>query len=328
MNFTRMHKYINNNVAKFVGNNKELHDKIKSKPQALLLLYFNRVIHYNSKFREFLNISLIYDKAQGYVNENKEHLENLKTVKTALVKMYITLLKIREVFHSSHGYSEADKSYFKKIIDMENLITTSIILIENRWSNSLNIEKAEQNSLNIQYLRTIITSYIDFIKPRNNTDDSIPMFDAVPAQEFKKLRMLKERQPSPKMSVMRPASRQEPVAMLKSAVLKKDITKLRRQAKQSGISPRTPSPRSPTRRTPSPRAASSRRQSPRPTPIPPPLYPQTIMATLIRSRPTTATRRSPPRQSPRSRSPPHSNRRSPRQNLYPSIPKMPWYQPR
>ena len=357
MNFTRMHKYMNDNVEKFVGNNDELKDRIKSKPQALLLLYFNRVINYNSKFREFLNISLNNDKAKNNVDENKELLENLKTVKTALVKMYINLLKIREVFRSSHGYSEADKLYFKKIIDMENLITTSIILIENRWSNRLNIEKAEKNSLNIQYLRTEIASYIEFIKPRNNTDD-IPMFDAVaPALELKRLRMLKERQPSPKMSVMRPASRQEPVA-IEPAVLKRDITRLRRQAKQAGISPRsptraatrrTPSPRKQSPRTPSPRKQSPRKQSPRkqsplsptikavyrhrplplsPTPLPPPLYPQTIIATLIRSRPSTAARRSPPRQSPRSRSPPHSNKKSPRQNIYPSIPKMPWYQQR
>ena len=350
MNFTRMHKYMNDNVEKFVGNNDELKDRIKSKPQALLLLYFNRVINYNSKFREFLNISLNNDKAKNNVDENKEHLENLKTVKTAIIKMYINLLKIREVFRSSHGYSEADKLYFKKIIDMENLITMSIILIENRWSNRSNIEKAEKNSLNIQYLRTEIASYMEFIKPRNNTDD-IPMFDAVaPALELKRLRMLKERQSSPKMSVMRPASRQEPVA-IEPAVLKRDITRLRRQAKQAGISPRTPT-RAATRRTPSPRAASSRRQSPRkqsprkqspreptikavyrhrplplsPTPLPHPLYPQTIMATLIRSRPSSAARRSPPRRLPRS--PPHSNRRSPRQNLYPSIPKMPWYQQR
>ena len=192
---------------------------------------------------------------------------------------------------------------------------------------------------------------MEFIKPRNNTDD-IPMFDAVaPALELKRLKMLKERQPSPKMAVMRPASRQEPVA-IEPAVLKRDITRLRRQVKQAGISPRRPSPR-----VPSPRAASSRRPSPRrlsprvpsprrpsprtptrrtpspriPTPLHPsakPLYPQPIIATLIRSRPSTAARRSPLRPSPRSRSPSYSNRRSPRQNLYPSIPKMPWYQPR
>ena len=54
---------------------------------------------------EFFNISLKYDKPVGNVDENKEHLENLKTVKTALVKMYIDLLKIRDVYSSSHGYS-------------------------------------------------------------------------------------------------------------------------------------------------------------------------------------------------------------------------------
>ena len=235
MNFTRMHKYIDTNVAKFVGNNNQLSDRVKSKPQALLLLYFNRVVNYNSKFREFLNISLKYDKPAGNVDENKEHLENLKTVKTALVKMYIDLLKIRDVYRSSHGYSEADKSYFKKIVNMENLVTASIILIENRWSNQSNIEKAEKNSLNIKYLRTEIASYIDFIKPRNNNDD-IPMFDAVaPALELKRIKMLNERQPSPKMSVMRPSSRHEPVAMLEPAVLKRDISRLRRQEKEAGI---------------------------------------------------------------------------------------------
>jgi hypothetical protein len=140
MNFTRMHKYINSNVAKFVGNNELLQNRLKSKQQAFLLLYFQKVINYNSKFREFLNITLNYDKPFKNVDENRKHLENLNTVKTALVKMYITLLKIREVFRSSLGYSESDKSYFEKIIEMENLITTSIILIENRWSNQSNVD--------------------------------------------------------------------------------------------------------------------------------------------------------------------------------------------